>query len=145
MLTWKNSATAKKKNMFFLGGVWFFLHTLSPTGMLQQPTKYPTFLAILRTRRSFAATLWPWLLFGSTFSSQQKDIEKIMPCDLKGGDSFNIFQVPMCSCYAMTHEILKNILTFADVKKKKRFKRIKLWLTISLSSRVLKKDPVSRN
>ena len=104
MLTWKNSATPEKKHVFF-EGVWFFLHTLSPTGYASAANKIPTFLAILRTRRSFAATLWPWLLFGSTFSSK-KNIEKVMPCDLKGVIHSTCFKFHSCSCYAMTHEIL---------------------------------------
>ena len=81
MLTWKNSAAAK--NAGFFGGGLVLLHTLSPTGMLSAANHTPPF--------------WPYwgpvgpLLppFGPGFSSAQhfhpkKNIEKFMPCDLKG-------------------------------------------------------------
>lgn len=83
MIIWHGKTLPlRKKTCFFWGGVVLFAYSFS-NRYASAANKIPTFLAILRTRRSFAATLWPWLLFGSTFSSN-KNIEKVMPCDLKG-------------------------------------------------------------
>ena len=133
----------EKKHVFF-EGVWFFLHTLSPTGYASAANHTPPF--------------WPYwgpvgpLLppFGPGFSSAQhfhpkKNIEKFMPCDLKGGDSFNMFQVPMWSCSRWPMKTL----TYLDIcrcQKKKSASNVSnfgsqsLWVPV-----VLKKDPVSRN
>ena len=134
-----------KQTCFFWGGLVLFAYSFSNRYLLQQPTKYPTFLAILRTRRSFAATLWPWLLFSSTCSSPKKH-RKIHALWPKGRWFIQHVSSSHVFMFAMTHENLDISWHLQMSKKKtKRFKRIKLWLTISLSSRVLKKDPVSRN
>lgn len=119
MLTWKNSATAKKKKHVFFWGGWFFLHTLSPTGMLQQPTKYPPFWPYWGPVGPLLPPFGPGFSSAQHFHPQEKH-RKIHALWPKGrwfiqhvSSSIHVHLI------AMTHGNPWHILTFPGVNKKR--------------------------